>query len=252
MKVHILDTDALRAITPAALAAYARTEGWQRVEAYGEHSDIYAGAGKPELVIPRTTQLADYASVVGKLIAIYARVAEMDDLALYRDLTGADRDVIRVRATGAEDDGSVSIDAGVDIVAQSRDMLLAAAYSVRDPQPFYRAGANRNATEYMRKVRLGQTERGSFVVTLLAPAPPQLQPPLRAEWARLDDEPFERQVTRRLVNALEASRAAAEAAASGDGLVAFEKSIERGVSANLCDAVANLIDESGGIDISLT
>ena len=39
MKVHILDSDALRAITPAALAAYARTEGWQRVEAYGEHSD---------------------------------------------------------------------------------------------------------------------------------------------------------------------------------------------------------------------
>ena len=48
-------------------------------------------------------------------------------------------------------------------------MLLAAACAARNPQPFYRAGSNKEAMDYMRRVKLGQTEHGSFVVTLLCP-----------------------------------------------------------------------------------
>jgi hypothetical protein len=131
-------------------------------------------------------------------------------------------------------------------------MLLAAACAARSPQPVFRAGANREASDYMRRVKLGQTEHGSFVVTLLAPVPPLLQPAFDPSWAGFDDEPFERQVTRRLMGALDASRNAAELAASGDGVDAFETSIGSGVSANLCESVAGLIEQSSGLDISLT
>ena len=82
--------------------------------------------------------------------------------------------------------------------------------------------------------------------------PPFLQPQLDPSWEGFDDEPFERQVTRRLVEALDASRRAAELAASGEGVDAFEKAIEAGVSANLCEAVAALIEQSSGLDVSLT
>ena len=160
---------------------------------------------------------------------------------------------MRVRTADADDDGSVSLDVGVEIVSNARDMLLAAACAARTPQALYRAGANKEANDYMRRVRLGQTERGSFVVTLLAPVPPQLQlqPQLDPTWASIEDEPMERKVTRRLMYALEASRSAAEQALSGDG-AAFERAVEAGVSANLCEAVANLIDQSNGIDVSVT
>lgn len=103
----------------------------------------------------------------------------------------------------------------------------------------------------MRRVKLGQTEHGSFVVTLLAPVPPLLQPQLDQSWESPDDEPMERMVTRRLMSALEASRTAAEMALSGDG-AAFENAVASGVSANLCEAVASLIEQSDGLDISLT
>jgi hypothetical protein len=175
---------------------------------------------------------------------------DSDEIAIYRDLVGADRDVVRVRAIGGEDDGSVVLDAGVKLVAQSREMLLAAACSVRSPQPLYRAGANKEAIEYMRRVRLGQTEYGSFVVTLLAPVPPLLQPQFDPSWGSAD-EPMERMVTRRLMEALEASRTASEMALSGDA-TAFENAVHAGVSANLCEAIANLIEQSDGLDISLT
>jgi hypothetical protein len=253
VKAVILDPDALRAISPAALAAFARGEGWRKLEPYGAHADVYVGVDRPEIVLPRTDRLADYASTVSRLIEAFSSAAERDELATYRDLVGADRDVVRVRSFGADDDGSVSLDAGVKIVAQAREMLLAAACAVHSPQPLYRAGANKEAAEYMRRVRLGQTEHGSFVVTLLAPVPPQLQPQLSLDdnWIAFEDEPMERMVTRRLIEALEASRSAAEMALSGE-VSAFDKVISSGVSANLCEAVAGLIDQSAGLDISVT
>jgi len=251
MRAQIFDTDALRSITPAALAGYARAEGWAKTEDYGEHSDVYAAVGKPEIILPRTPRLGDYPNVIAKLISIFAEATQKDELAVYRDLVEADRDVVRVRALGGEGDGSIPLDAGVEIVAHARDMLLAAACAVHAPQPLYRAGANRDAIEYMRRVKLGQTEKGSFVVTLLAPVPPLLQPQLDPSWSMLDDEPFDRLVTRRLMKALEATRVAADLA-TGRGFEAFERVVVAGVSANLCEAVASLIEQSSGIDISLT
>lgn len=254
MKAQILDTEALRAISPAALSAFARAEGWAKVDVFGTHADVYSGTDRPEIILPRTDRLADYPSAVSRLIDVFAKIIERDELTTYRDLVGADRDVVRVRAFGGDDDGSVVLDAGVKIVAQARDMLLAAACAARTPQPLYRAGANREANDYMRRVKLGQTEHGSFVVTLLAPVPPLLQPvqlPLDQNWVNLDDEPMERMVTRRLMDALEASRTAAEMALSGD-VAAFENAVASGVSANLCEAVAGLIEQSEGLDISLT
>ena len=251
MKTQILDVAALKAVSPGALAAYARGQGWAKHEAYGNHGDIYVGNGRPKIVVPRTELLDDYASVISRLVGIFGDVTEQDELAVYRDLIGADHDVVRVRAMGADDDGSVPIDKGVELVSQAREMLLAAACATRTTQPVYRAGANREAAEYMKQVRLGQTEHGSFVVTLMAPVPPILQFPLDETWADFDEEPFERQVTRRLVRALEASRDAVEKAHSGDGAQAFDQAVAVGVSANLCDAVARLIEPSNKLEISV-
>jgi hypothetical protein len=252
MRAQILDAEALRAVAPAALAAFARQAGWTRTEAFGAHADVYAADGRPEIVIPRSNQVGDYASVVSRLLSTFADVFATDELGVYRDLAIADHDVIRVRAVGGAEDGSVPIEDGVVLVGQAREMLLAAACATKVPQPLYRAGANREATEYMRRVRLGQTEHGSFVVTLLSPVSPALQPPLDPAWAALEDEPIERQVTRRLVGALEASRAAAERVVSGDAVEAFEAAVAEGVSANLCEAMADMIERAELIEVSVT
>lgn len=252
MKALLLDPDALRSISPAALSAYARAEGWQKTERYGMHSDVYEVVGRPEVIIPRTSNLGDYPNVVSKLIGIFSAAANRDEFSLYRDLVGADRDVIRVQCLTSSDDGSVEVDAGVRIVSHSRDMLLAAACAAKQPQPLFRAGANRDATDYMRRVRLGQTEHGSFIVTLLAPVPPAFQAVLDPSWPNFSEEPYDRQVTLRLIQALEASRSATESASAGDGLHAFESAVQKGVSANLCEALSEMIDQSNGINISVT
>jgi hypothetical protein len=288
MRAHILDPEALCAVSPAALSAFARSESWFKVEGYGAHADVYAAADRPEIIVPRTDHVADYASAVSRLIEVFATSSGRDELAVYRDLIGADRDVVRVRVLGTENDGSIALDDGVRIVVQARDMLLAAACAVRSPQPVFRPDASREALDYLRRVKLGPTEQGSFVVTLLAPVPPLLEPargpapgvvsspapipfpgPLLGSlsgpgwgravpkpapasvWASLADEPLERLVTRRLMEALGAARSAAEQTLAGDG-AAFEHAVAAGVSANLCEAVAGITDQSAGVEISMT
>ena len=256
MKVDIRDTDALASVSPAELSAYARTEGWVFAETYGDHSDVYTRDGHPEIIVPRTQRLGDYARVVSQLIDIFTAAAEVDQISLFRDLLTADRDVIRVRV--GEGGGShVAVNAGVDLVKGARDMLLAAACSVGRPQAVYRAGANQEANDYLNRVRLGQTEEGSYVVTLYSPVIPPLldsslpqEPSFGRQWQPPDEEPAERRVTTRLAEALEATRDATERTAGGDA-EAFPAAVVHGVSANLCDALVTLINPFYLLDVNL-
>ncbi len=254
-RARILDAAALRKITPAALRAYAVSHHWIKQESYGLQSDVYAreGTAGAEAVIPGTASIADYAQVVSELVTLFASVEERSELQVYRDLVTSDQDIVRVRAPRADDDGSVRIESGVDLVVHARDLLLAAACSAIDPRSTYRAGRMKDATEYLDRVRLGQTEHGSFVVTMLSPVPPTLESydQLRF-WPALPDDPFERQVTRQLVAGLEAAREAVSRANRGDGFAAFESAVSRGVSANLCEAAARLIERGDGLDVSVS
>ena len=248
MRVDIRDAGALQAISPAALSAYARSAGWRKIEGYGAHSDVYAAEEMPEVILPRTERLGDYASVVSRLITIFAKAAGRDELSLYRDLVTADRDVVRARITET-DDGSLTLNRGVDLISGARDLVLAAACSLRESQPLYRLGANREANDLLEGIRLGQTEHGSFVVTLLTPV---VSPPLPTPVQVYDDadDPIERQMTRRLTEALAATGEATERATAGDG-TAFADSVDKGVSANLCDALVKLIGPFPTLDISV-
>ena len=247
MKASIQDTGALAGVSPAALSAYARSFGWVRTEDYGDHSDVYSGEGLPEVVLPRTRLLGDYASVVSRLIEVFSGAIQTDTLAIYRDLLTADRDVIRVRAPSRHGDGTIAVDDGINLLKGARDMLLAAACSLANPRPLYRAGANRDANAHLKRVSLGQTEQGSFVITMLSSA---IVPPIQSTFLpeRVDADPIERQLTRRLAEALSATRDATEATIAGKP-DAFSEAVASGVSANLCEALFELIEPLLELDV---
>lgn len=249
MRVSIRDRDALLAVSPAALSAYARAAGWSRHQTYRVHSDIYVGEELPEIIIPRTERLGDYASVVASLVDMFAKVAARDELTVYRSLVTADRDVVRVQA-GESEDGSVTLSDGVALIGGAREMLLAAACSLGEPKPVYRAGANRDATDLLKGVRLGQTDQGSFVVTMLTPVVPPPMPALFTD-ASDSDAPIERRLTLRLMDALNVVRQATERTAAGDG-GAFGDVVEGGVSANLCEALVRIIEPFPTLDVDVS
>ena len=130
-------------------------------------------------------------------------------------------------------------------------MLLAVACSLREPQPVYRAGANREARDLLSQMRLAQTEYGSFVVVLWTPVVSSPIPELFSEFGETAEPPAERRLTRGLSDALDATLRVTERVVegvSGD----LTRIIRAGVSANLCEAVAKLISPFSKLDVSIT
>lgn len=250
MRVKIKDKRRLKDISPAALSAFARASGWKRVDKYGDASDVYAADGLPEVILPRTDRLGDYAYVVSQLIEIFADVSGTDELAVYHDLITSDRDVIRVRAAD-DGDGAASASDRIDLARGARDMVLAAACSLHDPRAVYRTAADKESRNFVRKLRTGQTDQQSFVVTLLTPV---VSPPVQQsliQGSEHTEDPIERKMTRRLVSALQATRHALDGTVSGN-VNAFMPAVDDGVSANLCEALVRLIEPFEKLDVSLS
>jgi hypothetical protein len=93
--------------------------------------------------------------------------------------------------------------------------------------------------DLLKTARFGQTEVGSFVLTIECSIAPRLQGSLLA--GADHDAPFERQTSLRLAQALQgAENASRESAASGK-LDPFRARAHEGVTANLCESLADLI-----------
>lgn len=253
MRSLVRDPAVLGSVSVQSLHAYLKAQQWTRTEDLGDRGVVYHGPNEVEVFAPGSRKLADYVSSVAAVLESIAKAEDRSASAVLRDLHAADHDLIRFRAPEAEADGSITLESGVELVQQSRDALLAAACSASSPRRAFRAGGNKEASDYLQKVRLGQTEQGSFVVALLSPVPPALEQSNQSSlWPELAEEPFERKVTRTFSEAVRAVRHAISDVGRGSGIEAFERVVENGVSANLCDALAKLIGDGDGLDVSLS
>ena len=240
-------------VTPRGVHAYLAANGWTKVgPCHGNTGDVYClrEDDRESVLVPASTMFADHATRLMQLAETLGRVENRRQSTVLTDLSLAEVDLIRVRLPKTFDDSSIPLSTGVDLLDESRKLLLAAACSASRPQRLFRAGRNQKAADYVEHVRLGQTEPGSFVVNLLAPVTPSLT---KSEGAQLPLlEPFERRVARMLVSGLRASRGATELVNRGEDIGAFEDRIGKGVSANLCQAAARLINAGSGLVVSVS
>ena len=250
---HARESIGLSSVTLRSLYAYLASHGWQKIEPYGESGFVFGLESETlELLVPSEV-LSDYRRRIEEILETLSDVEKRDSLAILRDVSMSEYDLIRVRLPEPAPGGSVPVSDGVSLFQESRNLLLAAACSVSRPQRAYRAGRNQEASDYMDTVRFGQTEMGSFIASLLSPVPPNLVGQADLSTG-LPPEPFARRVTRKLVSGLRSAKDAVTLADHGGDISAFEQNVSQGVSANLCDAIANLLDVENrqSIDLSVS
>ena len=251
MTHYVMDSQGLSSVTLRSLYAYLKSHGWQKIEQYGDAGDIFGqDTENLELLVPSKV-LADYQRRIGDILEVLSEFEERDVLTILQDISISEYDLIRVRLIDPAGSRSVPVADGVSLFQESRNLLLAAACSASRPQRAYRAGRIQDASDYMTTVRLGQTEIGSYIVRLLSPVPPNLLG--QADFStRMPPEPFSRKVTRKLVSGLRSVREAVTSADRGSGISAFERNVSRGVSANLCDALANILHVENRQHVDIT
>lgn len=259
MKVAVRDPATLRALKPLEVAAYLRAKGWQKEADIGDKGSLWllrrASDGTEfDVTLPTKRELKDYPLRMAEVLRGLADAENRCELDVLTDVQTTTADLIRVRAPSPDaENGTLLFDDAVTFVERSRDMLLAAACAAIDKRAVYAKRKAQQAMDYLSHARMGQTERGSFVLTILSPVAPELRPAQGALFPIEHEAPYERQVTQTLMESLKALDDAANAAAARGEMTAFQEAVRYGVSANLCDAVVGLseVSRGEGLDIQV-
>ncbi len=254
MKVAVRDAAVLGALHPLDVAAYLRSTGWRPVERIGDKGTAWtraaASGDEAEILLPLRPELRDFTARMADVLATLATVEDRSQLDLLRDISCSSADLIRLELSGpAVVDDSLPLPQGAVAFARAHELMLAAACAAVEPRAVYATRKPAQAVEYVSRLRLGQTEPGSYVVAILSPVAPSLDQAGSAG-SELPD-PFERRVTTTLARATAAARNAAEIAGSTGELQPFLDATHLGVSANLCDAIAGLVTESGADSLAI-
>ncbi len=249
-----IERDTLSRIPPRALRAYIEARGWRKAGTYPGLADVYEfDEDGPGIRVAASIHFADYPLRMWEAVSALADTEDREWSAVLRDLALGDLDTIRVRWSGDSNDGSIPIGAGMEMLRHSHYMLLTAACSAQRPhQRVFRPRANKKAKEYVKNVRLGQTERGSFVIHILSPVHTE---PEHLHAANPGAEPFPRKVVNKLASGLGVIHEVARLVATRDyRSEMLEEWVAQGMSANLCAAVGGMLGNGSqsGLDISVS
>lgn len=224
---------------------------WQEVENHKGRYSVWIAPERSdatvEVLLPLSRELRDYVNRVAEILQTLEVYEQRSQLEIVEDIRGTSTDVIRLGAEGDQfEDGTLPIEQGIEFLQAGRELLLAAACSAAQPREVYLARKPRQAENYIKSVRLGQSEHGSYVFAIHSPIAPPRSPLLVTP----ADEPFARVVTRTLMRATGVVRDTAERAEKR-GLEGFMPAVNAGVSANLCDALVKLQEGTGADAIRL-
>jgi hypothetical protein len=228
------------------LRDYLVAREWVSVPSRRGDAVIYRspGDGAAEVQIPLDTSLPDYGDA---MILASRRVAGFEGRAVeqvLRDLVQPRRDIVRYALAGeAVQAGSIGLLAGFSLVSGAVKSLLASACSVQRPRRFHPRMTLTDAESYVRACQLGQTEIGSYVLTIDAPLdiPGQLVS---------DGLPFGRRATTYLLAA--AGHLAQSIRRGEPERVLEERPDVPLVSANLCEALVEIMPPDESADLRLS
>jgi hypothetical protein len=235
----MLPKDVATSLRPGDVQLYLSSRGWKS-KPYGPDGIglqfFHPSFPKVDLLLPLKRDLGDYAFRMGDLVVALATIERRSVQEVINDLSGPAGDVFRLRVAGSVAAlGNLPIDEAIKLLQGGRQLLWSSAFSVIWPEALHPIRTSKPVEAFLNSCRVGQTERGSFVATILAPVPPEIQPSL----AGLDagqfeaEPPFPRQVTTRLMSSLGLVSPAIQTGKAERLLDA----VPQGISANLCDAL---------------
>jgi hypothetical protein len=240
--MDIRDVEAVKAIRPVDAALYLRAKGWEQRDVHLGRAAVWVqrvGEDDFEALLPMDVGLRDYALRMGDLLGVLSAAERRSQWQIYNDLLTITCDVTRIRISDAElSDGTLPIEEHAQIAQKARDLCLAAACAATERRSVWHKRKPAQAIDQVRRIRIGQSERGSYIVTVIS----RITPLLHAANEQLFEVeiPFERKVTQMLADSLQALDRASEQAALTQQLAAFDAAVPDGVNANLCDAVVGL------------
>ena len=254
MKALIQDSKTLNALRPLDIVAYLRSRQWQEAQRL-ERGALWTKeiAGNTfEVLIPLDVTIRDFTNRMSDVLKSLEEAEQRSQFEIYEDLIITGADIIRPRLPGINADGALSMEQGVIVHEQARNLMLAAACSSIERRPLFAKRKPEQAMNYLHHAQFGIPKRGSYIMTIISPVSPKIEAGKDLFGEIEPPEPFERKTVKTLAHALNAVEIACREVASTGKFDPMMKAVELGVSANLCEAIIGMHEGTGEKGILFT
>jgi hypothetical protein len=227
-------------VTTDQLAAYLTMSGWIKDGDLGTLASIWHRPEPQhedaEILLPTSVDAKDFKDRLVDAAETIGNFEGRLPVDVIEDVMGHFSDRIRVRVFHFDvEGGTIPLDDGVMLNEKARDLMEAAAFAAISKRRQFGGRKPEETAGYLKSLRLGQTEIGSYVINIIAPVPPQDTTQLG-----LPSVPTTSLVTATLSSGLKALDDAIETVSKGGAVTRFDEAVSNGASANLCDALVGL------------
>jgi hypothetical protein len=158
----------IKPLTINILKAYLVSQGWTQI-LHKNQIFIYE-KGDESLLLPSSNHFADYTERIYDVIEFLAHTEKKDIISFVQDLLLDPCDVIRFRIVHNEaDSGTVPLDAGFNFLESAKKILFITACDLVQPEKYHKRLSLKGAQQFINNCRVGQTERGSFILPIICP-----------------------------------------------------------------------------------
>jgi len=233
-----------------SVAQFLREMNWKKVAEW-KHCNVFQFTHKEQLWqvnIPNERELHDYNRAMRDVVVTLAEVYNKTEEQIFMELQNPSADILRIRLENDQNQsGSLSVEEAIQLYSNTRKLVTAAAMDVVCPRRHYTNYTNQ-VKEFVEKCRFGQTEVGSYVVSLICPITPFDEEENTTQKSLMDDKKISgNSFTRQVMNKIMTSAEMVRNSIGSGGLKEIlytEKASENASGVSL-----NFIEALGGIGI---
>ena len=165
--------DLTEKISPLAFAKYLKDMGWEQYQSKRQYVKIFQYEKNDDffqVVIPTEKKLNDYKEAMYKAVATVAEVENksVEQVLLY--LLNPNTDILRIRLEKKDvEAGNILFDDAIRMYESAKKLLAATALDILHPKKYHQGRMDDCVLEFLSSCRFGQTEIGSYVVSVVCP-----------------------------------------------------------------------------------
>ncbi|MBA2113020.1 hypothetical protein [Bremerella alba] len=237
-----LPDEFVQKVSPVRVREYLKSAGWLSVKTPGDTNSILyqrPNSKREQILVPTTYQLDDYSMRMAEVIAYVASFEQRSPEELLSALLLPEADILRVQESSeTAAAGDLPLDHALSLLNGVKKAILASACSVIRPARLHRRMSLGDAEQLINSCRLGQTERGSFVMMVACPLDAVPSDP-----DLFDTPPFTRRVTTLLMRSISHLVQAIESGDTESLLRENDDEYAPLLSTNLCEGLLEMQPE---------
>jgi len=151
---------------------YLLTRSWEKTATKNEYIAVFRTLlnERAEIILPLSREFKDYNEALYRALKVISVIKNRSVNQIINDLLLPPSDVIRFRVKNKRTEGgNIPFSEGFKLLENAKKTLFTSACDLIQPEKFHKRLSFKSAQQLIDSCMLGQTERGSFIASVVCP-----------------------------------------------------------------------------------